>query len=178
MSIRETIFTGPVNIPKLLERKPAADCVDSLFANFMFYAKANWSYIASAQAGGEDLLNGTAKQVPCGGIATALKILIEDKLKLPATYVTKSGYVWTKDSYLSFDREVQGNVSRAESPFLFNEGCFFNEHYFIRCGAKFYDPCLDSVYLDEWTSPRTVDKPAPHKEACSKASGLTPPRWL
>nr|WP_211242795.1 hypothetical protein [Sinimarinibacterium sp. CAU 1509] len=29
-----------------------------------------------------------------------------------------------------------------------------------------------------WTSPRAVDNPAPHKAACSKASGLTPPRWL
>ena len=29
-----------------------------------------------------------------------------------------------------------------------------------------------------WTAPRTVDKPEPHADARSKASGLTPPRWL
>lgn len=27
-----------------------------------------------------------------------------------------------------------------------------------------------------WTAPTTVDKFCPHDEACSKASGLTPPR--
>ena len=29
-----------------------------------------------------------------------------------------------------------------------------------------------------WTAPTTVDISCPHDEACSKASGLTPPRWL
>ena len=29
-----------------------------------------------------------------------------------------------------------------------------------------------------WTDPTTVDISCPHDEACSKASGLTPPRWL
>ena len=32
--------------------------------------------------------------------------------------------------------------------------------------------------VKSWTTPRTVDKPEPHAEAHSKASGLTPPRWL
>ncbi len=30
----------------------------------------------------------------------------------------------------------------------------------------------------DWTDPTPVDKFCPHDEACSKASGLTPPRWL
>ncbi|AUG99526.1 hypothetical protein CWC46_06660 [Prodigiosinella confusarubida] len=29
-----------------------------------------------------------------------------------------------------------------------------------------------------WTAPKTVDRSCPHDEARSKASGLTPPRWL
>lgn len=29
-----------------------------------------------------------------------------------------------------------------------------------------------------WSDPTTVDISCPHDEACSKASGLTPPRWL
>ena len=29
-----------------------------------------------------------------------------------------------------------------------------------------------------WTSHGIVDTRAPHAEACSKASGLTPPKWL
>ena len=32
--------------------------------------------------------------------------------------------------------------------------------------------------IERWTDPTTVDIFCPHDEACSKASGLTPPRWL
>lgn len=157
MPINDTIFSGPVDIPALLQGNPTllerpktpAECVGSLFINFMSYAKKHWSYIASAQAGGAALLAGTATQVPCGGIATALKLLIEDKLGLPVEYITISGYVWTKASYLSFDSKVKGNVTKIESPGIFTEGCLFNEHYFIKCGGKFYDPCLNSIYTDQ-----------------------------
>ena len=149
MPIKDTIFSSPVNIPTLLTKQGAAECVDSLFINFMHYAKKNWSYIASSKAGGEALLDGTATQVPCGGIATALKILIEEKLHLLVDYITSPGYVWTKSSFPSFDFKVHGNVSRAETPTLFNEGCFFNQHYFIKCGTKYYDPCLNSTYATE-----------------------------
>lgn len=154
MTLKDQIFSSPVDIPKLLVTKKPEACVDSLFTNFMYHAKQRWSYIASAQAGGADLLSGAATQVPCGGIATALKILIEDKLKLKADYITIPGYIWTKASFLSFDAKVKGNVSRAESPGLFNEGCLFNEHYFVKCGGKYYDPCLNSIYTQENESVR------------------------
>lgn len=151
MPIDDLIFSSPVDIPQLMvkDKKTEAACVDSLFINFMYYAKEHWSYIASARAGGQDLLNGTATQVPCGGIATALKLLIEQKLNQHVDYITISGYLWTKPSFLCFDSKVKGNVSRAESPNLWNEGCVFNEHYFIKCGAKYYDPCLNSIYTAE-----------------------------
>jgi hypothetical protein len=151
MNIKDEIFSSPNDIPGLLDKKikPAAACVDDLFINFMYYAKKKWSYIASAKAGGEALLDGTATQVPCGGIATALKILIEEKLNQKVDYITKSGYVWTKPRFLCFDPKVKGNVSRAESPMVYNEGCLFKEHYFIKCGTKFYDPCLNSIYTME-----------------------------
>ncbi|OVK39403.1 hypothetical protein B8043_12740 [Klebsiella aerogenes] len=32
------------------------------------------------------------------------------------------------------------------------------------------------VFTQPWTVPMLVDKFCPHDEACSKASGLTPPR--
>ncbi|EEO7208465.1 SDR family NAD(P)-dependent oxidoreductase [Salmonella enterica subsp. enterica serovar Rubislaw] len=32
------------------------------------------------------------------------------------------------------------------------------------------------IALIDWTAPTTVDRFCPHDEACSKASGLTPPR--
>ena len=153
MPINDTVFSSPINIPALLaegpKQKTPADCVDSLFINFMFYAKAHWSYIASARAGGEALLAGTETQVPCGGIATALKILIEDKLHQHVDYITIPGYVWTKSSFPCFDTKVKGNVTKIESLAMFNEGCIFNEHYFIKCGGKFYDPCLNSTYATQ-----------------------------
>jgi hypothetical protein len=151
MNIKDEIFSSPVNIPQLLNRnvKPAAACVDDLFINFMYYAKKNWSYIASASAGGEALLNGTATQVPCGGIATALKYIIEEKLNQQVDYIRKASYVWTSPRFLCFDPKVRGNVARFESNMLYNEGCLFNEHYFIKCGNKFYDPCLNSIYMTE-----------------------------
>jgi hypothetical protein len=34
------------------------------------------------------------------------------------------------------------------------------------------------VIVADWTSHGIVDTRAPHAEACSKASGLTPPKWL
>jgi hypothetical protein len=150
MPIADIVFSSPIDIPALLaegaKQKAPADCVDSLFINFMFYAKAHWSYIASARAGGEALLAGTETQVPCGGIANALKILIEEKLHLHVDYITIPGYVWTEASFLCFDSKVKGNVTKIESPAMFTEGCIFNEHYFLKCGGKFYDPCLNSTY--------------------------------
>lgn len=171
MAIKDDIFSSPVDIPKLLAKNTQKSaCVDSLFTNFMAYAKVHWSYIASAQAGGTALLDGTATQVPCGGIATALKILIEEKLEQTVTYITKSGYVWTKPDFLSFDPKVKGNVSRAETPATYNEGCFFNEHYFIKCGAKYYDPCLNSIYNVE---NEAIRKQYTTAETISKGSVMT-----
>jgi hypothetical protein len=31
---------------------------------------------------------------------------------------------------------------------------------------------------EQWASPSFIDTPDPQNEACSNASGLTPPRWL
>ncbi|ENI1059367.1 arsenic metallochaperone ArsD family protein [Serratia marcescens] len=42
-----------------------------------------------------------------------------------------------------------------------------------------FDPamcCGTGVCSSDWTDPTPVDKFCPHDEACSKASGLTPPR--
>jgi hypothetical protein len=154
MAIKDDIFAGPVDIPALLKKQSEASLVDSLFINFIYYAKHNWTYIASASAGGEALLDGSATQVPCGGIATALKILIEEKLHQKVDYITIPGYVWTNPTFLCFDPKVMGNVSRAETPNSYTEGCFFNEHYFIECNGKFYDPCLNSTYTTKYEAIR------------------------
>jgi len=151
VTARDDILAGPNPIAKL-KKDGATDqqLADNLFVNFLFYAKRHWHYIASAQAGGEALLAGTATTVPCGGIATALKILLEQDLAIPKTdveYITISGYVWTKPQYLCFDPTVVGNVRDANGRDYHN-GCVFNEHYYLRCGAKYYDPCLSSNYAN------------------------------
>lgn len=38
------------------------------------------------------------------------------------------------------------------------------------------DKIFSIIKAPEWTDPTPVDKFCPHDEACSKASGLTPPR--
>ncbi len=149
MTARQSILSTPVNIAALKSKgAPPQQLADSVFTNFLYYAKRNWSYIASARAGGEDLLAGRATAVPCGGLAKALKMLYEEDLKIPKTdveYITIPGYVWTKPEYLCFDPKVQGNV-RKPGDKNYRNGCIFNEHYYLRCGTKFYDPCLSSTY--------------------------------
>ncbi|MGH7627457.1 MAG: hypothetical protein ACREOJ_19325 [Gemmatimonadaceae bacterium] len=146
---REEILAGPNPIATLkTDGATNQQLADNLFINFLSYAKRNWHYIASAQAGGDALLAGTATTVPCGGIATALKALFEQDLGIPKTdveYITISGYVWTKPQYLCFDPQVIGNVRDASNR-DYRNGCVFNEHYYLRCGAKFYDPCLSANY--------------------------------
>ncbi|MGD2068523.1 MAG: hypothetical protein PVI57_07535, partial [Gemmatimonadota bacterium] len=65
MAILDTIMSTPVDIAALdgasLERR-----LDGVFSNLLYYAKSHWSYTASGNTGGEDLLAGTAHQAPCG----------------------------------------------------------------------------------------------------------------
>jgi hypothetical protein len=151
MSAREDILAGPNPIAQLMKDKtPNQQLADNLFINFIQYAKKHWQYIASSQSGGDDLLSGKATAVPCGGIAKALRSMLEDDLKIPKTdveYITISGYVWTKPQYISFDPSVTGNVRDANSR-DYRQGCLFNEHYYLRCLAKFYDPCLSANYAN------------------------------
>jgi hypothetical protein len=154
MSVREDILKGPESIAHLQEKgRSLTQLADGLFTNFMYYAKKNWQYQASSKKGGEDLLNGYTGPVPCGGIANALRVMLEElgvpKGALGVEYVTISGYVWTKPKYCCFDRAVVGNVRRVESPGIYSEGCMFSEHYFLKCYLKYYDPCLNAVYAEE-----------------------------
>lgn len=148
---RDDILAGPNPMAQL--KKDGAtnqQLADNLFINFLQYARKHWQYIASSRSGGDDLLAGKATAVPCGGIATALKMMLEDDLKIPKTdveYITISGYVWTKPTYISFDPSVTGNVRDANSR-DYRQGCLFNEHYYLRCLAKFYDPCLSANYAN------------------------------
>jgi quercetin dioxygenase-like cupin family protein len=49
----------------------------------------------------------------------------------------------------------------------------WDESFYVTKGQVIFT-CNGST----WTSPRAADSPLPHGAAFSKASGLTPPRWL
>jgi hypothetical protein len=151
MAIQDTILSTPVDIDALRKANaPLERLLDGAFANLLFYAKTNWSYTASSSGGsGETLLAGTATAAPCGGIANALRLVFMNGLNVPkkdVDYITVSGYLWTGPTYLCFDPKVRGNLRRLDSPNEYNNGCIFKEHYYLKCGGKYYDPCLSVAY--------------------------------
>jgi hypothetical protein len=123
--------------------------VDRVFRNFVAYARARWRYSATSGFSGEDLLAGRTSQIPCGGIANALKIVLQGVLKDPSLvrFHTLSGYLVTKVRYSCFDPLVRGNVRNVAG--VFDGSCLFNQHYFLAWGGLFYDPCMTAVYLAE-----------------------------
>ena len=149
MSVLNTILTTPVNVRGLVESgAPRERLLDGAFLNLVRYAELNWHYAANSSKGGKDLLDGSANTVPCGGIATALKLVFLD-LGVPKDdigYIRLTGYLWTGPAYLCFDRDVKGNVSKLETPGHYGFGCIFNEHYYLQVGEKYYDPCLSVSY--------------------------------
>ena len=150
MAIQDIILNTPVDIAALrADHAPVERLLDGTFANLLYYAKTHWSYTASGSTGGEALLAGTHNSAPCGGIATALKRVFIDGLGIADTdveYIRVTGYVWTGPNYLCFDPKVQGNIRKLDGPKEYGNGCIFNEHYYLKCHGKYYDPCLSSVY--------------------------------
>ncbi len=150
MAILDEILEGPVDIAALIkDNAPRERRLDGAFSNLLNYARKNWSYTASGNTGGEALLAGTGNAAPCGGIATALKLVFINGLNVPANdieYIRITGYVWTGPTYLCFDPKVVGNLRKLDTPANYNNGCIFNEHYYLKCGEKYYDPCLSISY--------------------------------
>lgn len=150
MPILDTILSTPVNIAKLRADNKSLDLqLSGAFTNLLYYAKSHWSYTASGNTGGDALLAGTATSAPCGGIATALKRVFIDGLKIPEAnieYIRVTGYVWTGPEYFCFDPKVKGNLRKLDGPRDYGNGCIFNEHYYLKCNGKYYDPCLSVVY--------------------------------
>lgn len=147
MAIMDTILAGPADTGAAgasLERR-----LDAAFSNLLHYAKTNWNYTASGSTGGADLLAGTAHQAPCGGIATALKLVFINGLGVPDTdieYIRLTGYLWTAANFLCFDPKVTGNLRDLDGR-DYRNGCIFNEHYYLKVNNKFYDPCLSTAYI-------------------------------
>lgn len=152
MAILDTILSTPVDIAALrASAAPLERLLDGAFTNLLFYAKSNWSYTASGKEGGEALLAGTAHAAPCGGIATALKHVFIDGLGIAAAdveYKRALGYVWTGPEYLCFDPKVIGNLRKLDGR-DYRNGCIFNEHHYLKCHGKYYDPCLSTTYRRE-----------------------------
>ena len=148
MAIMDTILSTPVDL-KAAENAngPLANRLNGAFTNLQSYARAHWSYTASSNLGGEALLGGTGTATPCGGIATALKLVFME-LGVPAKeieYVRVTGYLWTASNYTCFDPKVLGNLRQLDGK-DYRNGCIFNEHYYLKCNDTYYDPCLSTTY--------------------------------
>jgi hypothetical protein len=150
MAIVDTILSTPVDIAALqVGNKTREALCDGAFTNLLYYAKVHWSYTASGSTGGDDLLAGTAVASPCGGIATALRRVFVNGLHIPdadVEYIRVTGYLWTGPNYLCYDPKVRGNLRRLDTPGNYGNGCIFNEHYYLKCNGKYYDPCLSTTY--------------------------------
>jgi hypothetical protein len=149
MAIMDTILTTPVDVQELRKAgAPLERQLDGAFSNLVSYASKNWQYTASGNTGGDALLAGTANASPCGGIATALRLVFINGLGVPdkdIEYIRITGYVWTGPTYLCFDPRVKGNLRKLDGR-DYGNGCIFNEHYYLKCNNKYYDPCLSTAY--------------------------------
>ncbi|VAW76496.1 hypothetical protein MNBD_GAMMA15-1622 [hydrothermal vent metagenome] len=135
-----------------------------LFGNFVGYANVNWKY--SAQSGAQtakNLLDGTGKKnVACGTLREAFKIMIREDLKLVAKNADVNGYFLTKPDLKCFDPSVKGNVGN-QGKQTFDLACHFSAHYFVQVAGKFYDPCLMAVYT-------SLEGPIAHRTSMIKGT--------
>jgi hypothetical protein len=154
MSARQEILNGkfkdtPTGKAALRAAGGAVATAD-LFAGFVGYASENWNY--SAQSGAQtapSLLSGDGtKNVACGTLREALKIMMREDLKLAATNADINEYFLTKPGLECFDSNVKGNVGNFGAT-TFNLACHFSTHYFVESGGKFYDACLTAVYSNK-----------------------------
>ncbi len=154
MSARQDILSGKFkDTPAGLEAFRAAGgagATADLFAGFVGYASAHWSYAAQpgAQKAPELLEGDGAKTVACGTLREAIKIMMREDLQLTARNADINERFLTKPSLSCFDPKVKGNVGNHGSP-NFNLACHFSTHYFVETGGKYYDPCLKAVYASE-----------------------------
>jgi hypothetical protein len=143
------LITTPNDINRELLFDSSADVIgDKMWENFMTWARSEVKYVASAQFGGEDLLAGSTKAVPCGGISTALRIFFTSVLgkRVPAKGKTIPGYLITKPEFHCFDRTVTGNVRDATTKQP-DGRCIFNQHFYVEYNnSRYYDPCMDATY--------------------------------
>jgi hypothetical protein len=148
MSARDDILTIKNDIPALKGTADPTDLADKLFENFVLYASANWDY--AAQPGGltvDTLLGGTgSRAVACGTLREALKRMFQEDLgRNEAKSENINDNFISKSTLHCFDPKVTGNLGNRGTA-LYDLGCHFSSHFFVGLGAKFYDPCLSSMY--------------------------------
>lgn len=149
--VLQAILSSPIDIFALKGSGASLQVlVDRVFGNFVAYARANWQYVGKSNWGGPDLLAGTTRAAPCGGIANALRIVLGTVLPEgapPVRFVTLSGRLVTRKRYHCFDPRVRGNV-RLKNDML-DGSCLFNNHYFLGWAGLHFDPCMAATYISE-----------------------------
>jgi hypothetical protein len=152
MSARENILQFKHDIRAMQKESALSRMVlaDALFENFVDYAVANWDYGASSGGLTADvLLSGTGrKTVACGTLREALKKMFRDDLNRQDVADADLGHFISKPDLHCFDPKVKGNLGNRGSG-MFNLGCLFSGHWFLACGDKFYDPCLQATYMSK-----------------------------
>lgn len=154
MTARQDILSGKfANNPGGTAAKRAAGAGElaDLYAGFVGYASANWSYAAQpgSQTASALLAGSGPATVACGTIREALKLVLREDLRLnDVKNADINGYFLTKPQLSCFDAKVRGNVGNHGSH-TYDLACHFSTHYFVSTGGKYYDPCLMSVYTSE-----------------------------
>lgn len=152
MSARDDILSGKFKTSpagaEALRKAGGTGAEAELFASYVGYANAMWSYAAQPGAQkAQDLLDGDGtKSVACGTLREAFKLMLRDDLRLTdVANADINEYFLTKPDLKCFDAKVTGNVGN-HGKTSFNLACHFSTHYFVRAGTTYYDPCLMSVY--------------------------------
>jgi len=152
---RETILAGPFGD---LNGLTGIVHVRTLFKNFCDYAKRFYTYSATKVEGskGQELLeypHGDLRVVDCGGLRHAFLLMAIENLGLrdetSGAAVSWSKGFATRQFSKCFDAKIHGNIRTATQNFRAISRCVFREHYFVKIGTRFYDPCMLATYETE-----------------------------
>ncbi len=149
---REMILSGPYGN---VTGHAGLPFLRTLFRNFCDYAQTHYTYSATKMRGSEGSLllayaTTETRIVDCGSLACALSIMARDDLGLTDASlecVGSSACIWaTREHSRCFDAAIAGNVRTAWNHFKLVGRCVFAQHWFVRAGGGYYDPCLLTTY--------------------------------
>jgi hypothetical protein len=147
---------------RLRHTDPDQTIVDNLFYNFCEQAKNRWKYSAGNSNGfnAGAILSGSwmsSYSLNCGTLLdTFMRATINYFNNVVGHSIATLGVnqedstLWfpfvTKDVYRCFDARVRGNVCTTNRGVLQVRRALFSSHFFVKIGAKYYDPTFCTTY--------------------------------